>query len=148
VSIERRESRGLRRFFGARPSYGSSCQSGIDCPISPLQIPKKYPMGNSLPAETTLWDRCIRLLQAELPEQQFNTWIRPLQAVEDGRRLKLLAPNRFVVDWLQQHYIERILEIEITPLLADGTELDGGAVVVGTSDNNFVGWRVVTTPSA
>jgi chromosomal replication initiator protein len=68
-------------------------------------------MGNSLPAETTLWDRCIRLLQAELPEQQFNTWIRPLQAVEDGRRLKLLAPNRFVVDWLQQHYIERILEI-------------------------------------
>ncbi|HEX5788837.1 MAG TPA: DnaA N-terminal domain-containing protein, partial [Woeseiaceae bacterium] len=37
-------------------------------------------MGNSLPAETTLWDRCIRNLQAELPEQQFNTWIRPLQA--------------------------------------------------------------------
>ena len=68
-------------------------------------------MGNSLPAETTLWDRCVRNLQAELPEQQFNTWIRPLQAIEDGRRLKLLAPNRFVVDWLQQHYIERILEI-------------------------------------
>ena len=36
-----------------------------------------------MPAETTLWDRCIRLLQAELPEQQFNTWIRPLQAIED-----------------------------------------------------------------
>ena len=68
-------------------------------------------MGNSLPAESTLWDRCIRNLQAELPEQQFNTWIRPLQAMEDGRRLRLLAPNRFVVDWLQQHYIERILEI-------------------------------------
>ncbi len=68
-------------------------------------------MGNSLPAETTHWDRCLRLLQAELPEQQFNTWIRPLQAVEDSRRLKLLAPNRFVVDWLQEHYIERILEI-------------------------------------
>jgi chromosomal replication initiator protein len=68
-------------------------------------------MGNSLPAETTHWDRCLRLLRAELPEQQFNTWIRPLQAVEDSRRLKLLAPNRFVVDWLQEHYIERILEI-------------------------------------
>jgi chromosomal replication initiator protein len=59
----------------------------------------------------TLWNRCIRDLQAELPEQQFNTWIRPLQAVEDGRVLRLLAPNRFVVDWLQEHYIERILEI-------------------------------------
>ena len=62
-------------------------------------------------AETTLWNRCVRDLQAELPEQQFNTWIRPLQAVEDGSVLKLLAPNRFVVDWLQQHYIERILEL-------------------------------------
>ena len=69
------------------------------------------PRGNFLHAETTLWNRCVRDLQAELPEQQFNTWIRPLQAVEDGSVLKLLAPNRFVVDWLQQHYIERILEL-------------------------------------
>jgi chromosomal replication initiator protein len=64
-----------------------------------------------LPAETTIWNRCIRDLQAELPEQQFNTWIRPLQAVEDDGQLRLLAPNRFVVDWLQEHYVERILEI-------------------------------------
>ncbi|MDX1515555.1 MAG: chromosomal replication initiator protein DnaA [Woeseiaceae bacterium] len=59
----------------------------------------------------TLWNRCIRDLQAELPEQQFNTWIRPLQAIEDDGQLTLLAPNRFVVDWLQEHYIDRILEI-------------------------------------
>ena len=59
----------------------------------------------------TIWNRCIRDLQAELPEQQFNTWIRPLQAVENDGVLKLLAPNRFVVDWLQEHYIDRILEI-------------------------------------
>ncbi|MDH4127046.1 MAG: DnaA/Hda family protein, partial [Gammaproteobacteria bacterium] len=64
-----------------------------------------------MPAEMTLWNRCIRDLQAEIPEQQFNTWIRPLQAVEDGAVLRLLAPNRFVVDWLQEHYIERILQI-------------------------------------
>ena len=64
-----------------------------------------------MPADTTLWNRCIRDLQAELPEQQFNTWIRPLQAVEDEGKLKLLAPNRFVVDWLQEHYMQRILEI-------------------------------------
>jgi chromosomal replication initiator protein len=68
-------------------------------------------MGNSLPAGTSLWDRCIRNLESELPEQQFNTWIRPLQAIEDGGKLTLLAPNRFVVDWLQDHYMERILEI-------------------------------------
>jgi chromosomal replication initiator protein len=53
----------------------------------------------------------VRDLQAELPEQQFNTWIRPLQAVEDGTVLKLLAPNRFVVDWLIEHYLGRIEEL-------------------------------------
>jgi chromosomal replication initiator protein len=64
-----------------------------------------------LQTETTLWNDCVRELKAELPEQQFNTWIRPLQAVEEGRALKRLAPNRFVVDWLQQHYVERILQL-------------------------------------
>ncbi len=64
-----------------------------------------------MPAETTLWTRCIRDLRAEIPEQQFNTWIRPLQAVEEGNRLRLLAPNRFVVDWLNEHYVTRITEI-------------------------------------
>jgi len=61
-----------------------------------------------LPAENSLWTRCVRELQAELPEQQFNTWIRPLQAVDDGQLLRLLAPNRFVVDWINQHHKERI----------------------------------------
>ena len=53
----------------------------------------------------------MRELRAELPEQQFNTWIRPLQAVEDQGSLRLLAPNRFVVDWLHQHYYDRIQEL-------------------------------------
>lgn len=64
-----------------------------------------------MPAETTLWNRCIRDLQAELPEQEFNTWIRPLQAIEDRDVLRLLAPNKYVVDWLNANYIGRILEI-------------------------------------
>jgi chromosomal replication initiator protein len=64
-----------------------------------------------LPADDSLWIRCTRELQSELPEQQFNIWIRPLQAVFDGRVLRLLAPNRFVVDWLQEHYLERILSL-------------------------------------
>ena len=91
--------------------FGSGFASGIDCPVSLAKPPVWGLLGTSLPAETTLWNRCIRDLQAELPEQQFNTWIRPLQAVEDEGQLRLLAPNRFVVDWLQEHYIQRILEI-------------------------------------
>ena len=62
-------------------------------------------------ADTNLWNRCVRDLQADLPEQEFNTWIRPLQAIDEGAVLKLLAPNRFVVDWLNQHYLARIMDI-------------------------------------
>ncbi len=67
--------------------------------------------GNILSAESTLWNQCMRDLQAELPEQQFNTWIRPLQAVDSDGALRLLAPNRFVVDWLEQHFLDRIVEL-------------------------------------
>ena len=56
----------------------------------------------------SLWSRCARQLADELPEQDFNTWIRPLQAVEEEGELRLLAPNRFVVAWLEQHVAERI----------------------------------------
>jgi chromosomal replication initiator protein len=48
------------------------------------------------------------MLEAMLSEQQLNTWIRPLQPVEAGSALKLLAPNRFVVDWVRAHCLEQI----------------------------------------
>ena len=81
-------------------------------------------------AESTLWNQCIRVLQAELPEQQFNTWIRPLQAVDDGPVLRLLAPNRFVIDWVQDHYMARILE------LVDDSDPSAEVVVeVGSRDS-------------
>jgi chromosomal replication initiator protein len=62
----------------------------------------------------SLWNRCLRELEAELPEQQFNTWIRPLQAVEQEDRLQLLAPNRFVVDWVSTNALYRINELTRT----------------------------------
>jgi chromosomal replication initiator protein len=67
--------------------------------------------------EISLWHQCLRRLEAELPEQAFNTWIRPLQAVEDGSRLRLLAPNRYVVDWVNQNCAARIGELvdELVP---------------------------------
>jgi chromosomal replication initiator protein len=61
--------------------------------------------------DTTLWNHCLRRLEAELPEQQFNTWIRPLQAVEERDTLRLLAPNRYVVDWVRDNCSTRIGEL-------------------------------------
>ncbi len=58
----------------------------------------------------SLWQQCLDHLEHQLPEQQFNTWIRPLHAVEEAQGLRLLAPNRFVLDWVKDHYINEIKE--------------------------------------
>ncbi|MAY72740.1 MAG: chromosomal replication initiator protein DnaA [Halomonas sp.] len=65
-----------------------------------------------------LWQQCLQTLQDELSSQQFNTWIRPLQAEEgESNQLRLLAPNRFVRDWVSDKYAKRISELmrELAP---------------------------------
>ncbi len=58
------------------------------------------------------WDMCMSYLQTELPAQQFNTWIRPLRAEENEENiLRLVAPNRFVLDWVNDKYKNRIEDI-------------------------------------
>jgi chromosomal replication initiator protein len=59
----------------------------------------------------SLWNRCLRVLESELPEQQFNTWVRPLQAIQRDGELRLLAPNRYVIEWLGQNSLPRIKEL-------------------------------------
>ena len=59
----------------------------------------------------SLWNRCRRVLEGELTEQQFNTWVRPLQSLERDGELRLLAPNRYVVEWIDQHSLARIKEL-------------------------------------
>jgi chromosomal replication initiator protein len=58
--------------------------------------------------EDALWKRCSDRLEGRLSPQQFNTWIRPLQGVEERGRLRLLAPNRFVRDWVKGNFLEEI----------------------------------------
>ncbi len=59
-----------------------------------------------------MWDYCISHLQSELPAQQFNTWIRPLRAETVSETiLRLVAPNRFVLDWVNDKYKDRIRDI-------------------------------------
>ena len=60
--------------------------------------------------QNTLWDHCLNTLKADLSEQNYNTWIKPLYVIEDeeGLSLTLLAPNKFVVNWIQKNYLEQI----------------------------------------
>ena len=104
-------------------------------------------------AEATVWNRCLRQLEAEVPEQLFNVWVRPLQAIEDGGTLRLLAPNRFVVDWVRQNLLERIGELmggpavqlevgsrpALAPQLAPSVAVTPAAVGRMASQPNFGG---------
>ncbi|RRV16555.1 chromosomal replication initiator protein DnaA [Pseudomonas saudiphocaensis] len=58
-----------------------------------------------------LWQQCVDLLRDELPAQQFNTWIRPLQVEAEADALHVYAPNRFVLDWVNEKYLSRLLEL-------------------------------------
>jgi chromosomal replication initiator protein len=58
-----------------------------------------------------VWKTCLSRLEKELSPQQFNTWIRPLQAISDRGVLRLLAPNRFVMEWVRDRFVTRIAEL-------------------------------------
>ncbi|MDB2649865.1 chromosomal replication initiator protein DnaA [Porticoccaceae bacterium] len=88
-------------------------------------------------APDIVWSQCQNTLQSELPEQQYNTWIRPLKIKyfqEDQSQfnqssgsevVELVAPNRFVEDWVKSKFLTRIEELF--------QELSGNGVVLGVS---------------
>ncbi len=69
------------------------------------------PMGNEM--GLSLWQTCIDQLAQELPEQQFNTWIKPLsaQVADDLSKITLYVANRFKLDWVRAQYSSRIAAI-------------------------------------
>ena len=76
-----------------------------------------------------LWERGCERLAAELPEQQFNTWIRPLPAADvsengdAGAVVTVRVPNRFKLDWIRNQYAGRI-EAVLTELAGKPVRLD------------------------
>ena len=61
-------------------------------------------------AGESLWQACIDQLAQELPEQQFNTWIKPLaaQVADDFSKVTVFVANRFKLDWVRAQYSGRI----------------------------------------
>ena len=71
----------------------------------------------------SLWQQCIGRLQDELSAQHFSMWIRPLQAEMDGETLVLYAPNRFVLDWVRDKYLNMINQFFTEQLGTDAPKL-------------------------
>jgi len=60
-----------------------------------------------------LWVACVEQLAQDLPEQQFNTWIKPLVASvsSDLSVVTVLVANRFKLDWIRAQYSQRMIEV-------------------------------------
>ncbi len=78
------------------------------------------------------WSICLNRFEQELSTQQFNTWIKPLQVEVRNDVFRLLAPNRFVLQWVKDRFLHRIhvfaeeslnKPIEIELIISDNIEV-------------------------
>ncbi|CZF84851.1 chromosomal replication initiation protein [Grimontia sp. AD028] len=60
---------------------------------------------------SSLWLQCLQRLQEDLPATEFSMWVRPLQAELNDNTLTLFAPNRFVLDWVRDKYLNSINQL-------------------------------------
>src|SRR5215204_3269698 len=64
----------------------------------------------------SFWRYCLSQFEKELPAQQFVTWIKPLKFHAEGDTLVLVAPNRFVLQWIRDKFYARIQELALIQL--------------------------------
>ena len=86
-----------------------------------------------LSSDKQIWPKCLNSLKGEVPEKLFNTWIRPIQSIEEEGNLKLLAPNNFVLKKVNEDYIDRIKEIVLSQNSAVNV-----SITVGSRDNTSI----------
>ncbi|WP_404341635.1 chromosomal replication initiator protein DnaA [Pseudoalteromonas mariniglutinosa] len=98
----------------------------------------------------SVWQSCLYVLQDELPSQQFSMWVRPLQAESTEDSLTIYAPNRFVLDWVREKYLNRINEllVEICGDEAPELRFDVGSKPILNTQQASVPVSPESSPSA
>ena len=89
------------------------------------------------------WEECLLDLQNNFDEQQFNTWVRPLQAVTKNKTIKITAPNQYAVDWanenLKEYFIKRLQNSEYSFNFEVGgisSNLDSNSIILEEDKRN------------
>src|SRR6186713_3291046 len=96
---------------------------------APAGYNRRLSPGTSPHMRADLWQRGCERLATELPDQQFNTWIRPLPEAEvadlgdAGATVTIRVPNRFKLDWIRTQYAGRI-ETALSELAGKPVRLD------------------------
>lgn len=67
------------------------------------------------------WQHCLGFFEKELGQQQFVTWIQPLQCSITGSAVTLVAPNRFVQRWIRDRFQSKIQDLALEKLGKDAT---------------------------
>ena len=111
-----------------------------------------------------LWQRGCERLASELPDQQFNTWIRPLPDAEvsdqgDAAVVTVRVPNRFKLDWIRNQYAGRIetvlseiagkpVRLDVTLARDNGTRpvLSAGNAAAGDGPSSLKGAAATAVP--
>lgn len=106
----------------------------------------------------SVWKLCVSSLQDELPSQQFNTWIKPLQIDEaaNPNELRLLAPNRFISNWVEEKFLVRIKELvthfqqgtPLTVVVAVGAKIQPSFQAAQSINHNAVSATSIVVPSS
>lgn len=60
-------------------------------------------------AKQSLWEKCLDYLREEIPPEKFDTWVRPLHVEIKQNNLVLLAPNQFILDWVNDYFLPKII---------------------------------------
>jgi len=96
-------------------SYGQVIHRQVDLSVQgrPMKRPKKEKtISRQSPGMSqNHWQTCLQHLERELPADDFNTWVRPLQIKASNKRTVLNAPNEYVRDYIALNYLERIRDI-------------------------------------
>jgi len=90
------------------------------------------------------WSSCLHRFEKELSTQQFSTWIKPLLSEIDGNTLRLIAPNRFVMQWVKERFLKKIEQFASESGL-DNTRIE---LILNDSDPKLAGTPAKTTDSA
>ncbi|HEX8009508.1 MAG TPA: chromosomal replication initiator protein DnaA [Casimicrobiaceae bacterium] len=98
----------------------------------------------------SFWPSCLEAFQRELTPQQFNTWIRPLRLEHSADGLVLIAPNRFVLQWVKERFAGRIEELaavalgrpqRVAMVVAEGAERPSATPAPATTEQAAAGRR-------
>jgi chromosomal replication initiator protein len=95
---------------------------------------------------STFWSHCLTHFERELSAQQFATWFRPLQAIEDGNHIVVVAPNSFVGKWVRDRFmpgIERLANDFFEDSHVIDLRIDAGAP--STQSTNSSARKVAST---